>query len=299
MFKNQLLLSFANTRLGKRIIALDHQKIEGEVVKVTHNSYHVFKGFKLVGKQLLPIFEAKFYPDNLIAERLFPIGRFFHAWDTLFANRYAPSLNLGFDTFTSNTGEGRSYAQSTVWATVRANTVGLAADAFIVVQSDLDAGNYNINRSFFPIDTSSLPNDANVTSATFKAYRDDAVTAFGNVDSTSLHIVTQTQASNTALVAEDYDQVSFTSKGSITFASTSNNAYTSDITITDLTIISLTGHTKIALITGRDQADSAPTGINTIAFQGRGGANPPTLTVTYSLGGGAVGYKSLLGVGQA
>lgn len=189
--------------------------------------------------------------------------------------------------FNSNTGEGRVTQDAAAsWATARGSASGTATDALVGVRAGNNpSGSFYCTRAFFPIDTSSIPDTATVTTAVLKLYRDDTIAAFANGGTTTLHIVTQTQASNTALATSDFSAVSFVSKGSLAMASTSNNTYNT-ITITDLSIISLTGHTKLAVINSLDLNNSAP-GANTdnlIYFQSRTGTNKPTLTVTYTTG---------------
>lgn len=192
--------------------------------------------------------------------------------------------------YNPNTGEGRCPNDGTgsdSFATVRgAGTCSTATDGTLILLTSTSGSTYRIHRVFLPFDTSSIPDTATITSATLDVYRDDGVTGFNNTDTTSIHVVTQTQASNTSLATSDYGNVSFTSKGSANFSSTSNGAYIT-ITISDLTIISTTGHTKLALLTGRDQGNSAPTGANTIGFQNRSAGNPPKLTVGYTTQGGS------------
>ena len=195
---------------------------------------------------------------------------------------------MAVSTFNPGTGEGRTPndgAGSDSFATVRgAASASTAVDDVLVALTSVNGSTFRIHRVFLPFDTSALPDNATVSAANLQVYRSDAVATFANADTTTLHVVTQTQASDTSLVQDDFDQVSFTSKGSINFADTSDGAY-SVITITDMAIISLTGFTKLALLTGRDQGNSQPTGSNVLGMQSRGDANPPVLTVTFSAPG--------------
>ena len=181
--------------------------------------------------------------------------------------------------FNPNTGLGAVFSTFGAYPGIFTQTSGTANTA---LQIRTDRVTPYLWRVFLPFDTSSLPDDATVTAAELRLYRDDALDAFVNADSSSAHIVPSSQASNTALVGEDYDQITRTSEGSITFASTTNGAY-SAITITDLSMISLTGHTKLAVITSHDLNQVQPaTGQNVLTWQNNGGANPPILRVTYT-----------------
>ena len=157
-------------------------------------------------------------------------------------------------------------------------------------------GAFDNYRGFEPFDTSTLPDDATVTAVTLELYRDDASedggNGFDNGDTTSAVVVASTQADPTAYANTDYNEAAFTSKGSTAFASTTNGAYFT-ITITDTSIISLSGYTKLAVITELDRANTQPTGENRLTWQSRAQANPPKLTVTYSQPevGGNRGYS--------
>ena|SRR3990167_4610899 len=159
-------------------------------------------------------------------------------------------------------------------------TVGTAI-ASEEVRTDL-ASQY-LWRVFFTFDTSSIPDNASVSAVALRIYRDDTVDGPStNTDSTRVEVVPQTQASNTALVDEDYDQITRTSKGNRNFADFPDDTY-SEITIADLSVVNKSGYTKLALITGRDFDQATPTGGNLMAFQGEGAANPPILRVTYDI----------------
>jgi hypothetical protein len=187
--------------------------------------------------------------------------------------------------FTSNTGEGRCPNDGTgsdSWATIRgAASCSTGVDATGLILSNVSGSTFRVHRFFMPFDTTTIPASATINSVSLKFYRDDGVTAFYNNDSTSVHVVVQNQSSNTSLATSDFGTVNFTSKGSVTYASTSNGAY-STITISDTSVVTKAGHTKLALITGLDQGNSQPTGTNNIGFQNRSQANPPTLVVSYS-----------------
>lgn len=195
---------------------------------------------------------------------------------------------MAVSTFNPGTGEGRAPNDGTgsdSFATIRgAASCSTATDDVLVILTSTSGSTFRIHRVFLPFDTSALPDNATVSAVTLQVYRSDAVATFANNDTTAIHVVTQTQASDTSLVQDDYDQVSFTSKGSKNFADTANDAY-QEITIADTTVVSLTGFTKLALLTGRDQGNSQPTSTNVMGFQARGAANPPILTVTFSAPG--------------
>lgn len=189
--------------------------------------------------------------------------------------------------FNQNAGGGScNNFNAASWSDARSGiggTTNYSDDAY-TLRSDLTA--LFIQRPFFVFDTSTIGSDSTITAAEIRLYRDDALEGFVNTDTCTIHIVPQAQTDPVELgTAGDYTSVSFSSKGSLAFGSTSNGAYNA-ITITDLTQISKTGYTKLAAITDRDLNNSIPTGTNKIAFQAYGGSNPPVLRVTYTTPGG-------------
>ena len=247
------------------------------IFKITPNSIH-----RIIKKDKNKlIIQAEFYSNNLPGIYGF-LAKVIHFWDIQIANRFAPNLNLGFDSLIANpnTGEGRVYMlNNATWAGARDAATGDATNGAVDIQSNGGA-NYTNVRAFFPFDTSSLPDTAIISAANFQYYANVIV----NTDTTTAVLVVQTQASNTSLAVEDYDQVAFIAKATVALSAITTSAYNT-FTISDLTTISTTGHTKFALITGRDLANSQPTGDNIMTGDNRGAANPPKLTVTYTVGG--------------
>lgn len=159
--------------------------------------------------------------------------------------------------------------------------------------SQLSALQYYNYRTFIPF-LASFPAGAVPISAILGLYRDDTQelggNGFLNADTTTAVVVASTQASGTSYANSDYSAIAFVSKGSINFSATTNNTYFS-IPITDMSIIPTSGYIKLCVITGRDLANSSPTGANDLSWQNRSQANPPKLTVTFSLpGGGPIYY---------
>lgn len=144
-----------------------------------------------------------------------------------------------------------------------------------------------VDRFFFNFDTTSIPNSATIISATLKVYM--YTTTSVNTDSISFHIVPSSPASNTTLVGDDFDNITFSSKGSIAFTSLQSSAYT-NITISDLSLINKAGVTTCALITSLDLNNSTPTGRNERSIYRTGEANPPELVLTYKNNSGFLAF---------
>ena len=147
------------------------------------------------------------------------------------------------------------------WATIRG---GAGTDAFPVV----DGGSYcdiwsgatanwlQITRGILTFDTSGLPDDATIASASLSVYFYDRVDDFTQ----TIYLCDATPASNNALVAGDYAQVGTTkySAGN-TFASITLGQFTSiSLNATGLAAISKTGITKIGSRSSSDIDNSEP-----------------------------------------
>lgn len=143
-----------------------------------------------------------------------------------------------------------------------------------------------IERFWMAFDTSSIPDDATITSASLYIYP-QTITNVGYTD--SLCVVESTAASATALVAGDFDQVGSTEFATrVSTSGLSTSAYKEiPLNASGLAAISKTGYTKLALRSARDVDNSAPSNgqysillINT-ADQ-TGDSKDPKLVVTYT-----------------
>ena len=180
-------------------------------------------------------------------------------------------------------------AREAVWATARGVTTGTADDSSATGNfgyAELDTGLYQINHYFCLFNTASLGDTDTVDSGTQVEIVVSAISF--NADSDSLHVVPSTPASNTAIVAGDIDNISYTDYGSKTFASMTADSATYNalsLNASGRTAVSLTGITKFALIDARDLNNNAPTGRNGLAgffADETGTSKDPKLTVIYS-----------------
>jgi len=198
--------------------------------------------------------------------------------------------------------DGFAEISDAVWATARgAATGGSASDSGGVYSTycaaDLNLGTYTITRTFWLFDTSALTAGATISAAvaSFAA----AGGASTNADTTAMHIVASTPASNTAITTADYDQIGSTTFGNITIANwvTTNNTY-NDITLnaSGLAAISKTGITKFAGRLALDLNDVAPTGNNYIGSgyfaDNAGTSSDPKLVITYTAPAGPANVKT-------
>ena len=145
------------------------------------------------------------------------------------------------------------------------NIVHDAVSGFVVFDSStsLSVGSYfhegqlNIRRAFFPIDTSGLPDNANISAATLKLYVN-----MQNKEAGDYSVVVQTtQASTASLVVADFDQcgsVDSPTEGSDHVLATASQYNDWTLDATGRGWISKTGWTKLGLRDSHDVLDSSP-----------------------------------------
>jgi hypothetical protein len=188
------------------------------------------------------------------------------------------------------------------WATNR----GAAASSYAPAPSNatiyIEAyTGYTIARSILLFDTNTVPADATVDSATLELYKN--ATAVSNGDTSACCLVASTPASNTDIVAGDFDQLGTTRLGTdVLYSAIGTGAYfTLNLNAAGLAAITKAGITKLGIRDKRDLDNSAPTGVNSIAMDSADGTNKPRLTINYTPasggGGGGGSYRNLLGVG--
>lgn len=240
-----------------------------------------------------------------------PIWWAMHCWDQVVNFIHLPKLNLGFDTLTvypdANT-ESSTVDGLVVYDTPGEGTWAAAHDATAGTSSnDSDAqgrcaqsresaldNDFIITRGFFLFDTSALTSGATISAATFSLWGISKVNT-DNDGTDYVNVYTTTPASNTALVADDFDQIGTTAQataidlGSIT---ADNSVYTDwTLNATGRGNISLTSITKFGTREGHDAenvsiADNTGNYLEVYFADQTGTSNDPKLTITYTLAGG-------------
>lgn len=212
------------------------------------------------------------------------------------------------DTFNSNSG-GDGHTQYTAggadWATPhdaasQGATSNQSTSIFLRTENcgACSPSGYYLQRHHWPFDTSSIPNDATKSSATWSAYYD--ATGNDNTDGGSISLVQSTQASGTALANADYSALNTTKVATdVTFASviTAGAGYI-DMALngTGLTDVSLTGYTFFASRTAKDVSNTAPGArqyLQNITYADSG-SNKPKLAVTYTVPSAATAGSLLM-----
>ena len=188
---------------------------------------------------------------------------------------------------TSVDGYVENYADPGTCSTMAGAADGTSANdagTSVIAQYSDGGTDCNIQRGVTLFDTSALPDSDTISSAIASLYgqfKND-----GN--SYSVRMVTTTPASNTALVAADFDQFGTTSLANeISIASFSTTGY-NDFTMTDLTQVSKTGVTRLGWRLTGDISGASP-GVNyaqVASADTAGTTNDPKLVVTHAAGGG-------------
>lgn len=143
---------------------------------------------------------------------------------------------------------------------------------------------YKIKRGFLVWNTSSLPDGCTILSAKIRLY---CGVLTDNISGDPDIVVTgNNQASNTAIVDEDYDQLNTSNHGDKALSTMSAGAW-NEITLdaSGRNAISKTGYTKFGLRNSRDLNDNPPglnSGEENFICDGKGNNHPPELVVEYA-----------------
>jgi len=320
---NKQICWLANSFVGQFVFRFKKfgHYIENRIVKITPNSVCEFMGMK-EGK-----IEVKehFFGRNEYAIRLqnvfYPIWITFHIWDII--TRPVPQLNLGFDTLTvypdadpeTTSVDGfcvNKPGGTPTWSDV-ANGAGTGANTnagfnnCILISAGPDYWK-EVVHGFFLFDTSALTSEATISAAVLSLYGQNKADSFTTPIAPNINIYTSNPASNTDLVAGDYDSAGSTAQcdTAITYSGYSTSSY-NDFTLnsTGRGNVSKTGISKFSTRNANyDVADSAPTfEANKFSFLytyfADNGSNKPKLVVTYSTVVGPANLKSFNGLSSA
>jgi hypothetical protein len=317
----KVLLRFANSWLGRKILCIDGNKSEvgkNKIVKLSSNSIT----WIVRGSSKKVTLKTEFRIHEKFGKRLYYSFYFFwiiaHIWDVSFANPFFPNWNLGFDTATfypdanPETTSVDGYVQynpaAGSWAALRGGAGNAAGDAdasfynfYLENTLGTTSGWSNLVRSIYLFDTSSLTSSATISATTLSIY----VISKGDNFAQNIGIVSSTPASNTALVAADYAQLGTTRYATdLDLTNITTSAYNDwTFNATGISNVSKTGVSKFGLRCSGDIDNVEPTpatanaNLNSNFADTAGTGNDPKLVVTYSLPVSLASYRSLLGVG--
>jgi len=226
----------------------------------------------------------------------------FHYWDLVFGKRIL-ALNLGFDDFDptesyySGAGDGNVYRviTDTTWSNARNTADGTGVNYTgtngNMAYSNFASPYYHVARGFFPVDTSALPDNAIISSATFYIY---ALSDKAYVDNASFCLIQTSQASPSSLAVGDYDALTLDSPSEgasrIAISGITIGAYFSlSLNSTGIGWISKTSWTLLGTRNSLDIDNTTPTGDNGITCatsEYAGTTSDPYLSVTYTVPAG-------------
>ena len=320
------LLLIANRKYLRWILGLNRLPKEltnKKIDKITTSSIHWSTG-KMFTKKGKPRYEYQgaFFTRPRFAEalayNLSPFVYLMNNRQTKLEWRFSPVGVLGLlalffskgglafigttTSYYAVSGDGTVYNGNATWATARAAATGTVDQAHTYFGADYSAA-YYIYRGFIPIDCSSIADTDTVTAASLSLYTTIAYQG----QTQYLAIVDQTQASNTALAAADYANITLNSPTEYCTRLASSSIAAMDnrttISLTNLSIISKTAFTKIGIRSDKDIDNVAPATTRNYCGFGQsnqaGTTKDPYLSVTYSA---IVAIKSiptlaLMGVG--
>src|SRR3989344_2164362 len=189
-------------------------------------------------------------------------------------------------------GDGRTWYSAATWTGAHDHDGSSASVNYTAgdndVRADKAGGTYNLTRGYFPFDTSAIPDNATITSATLKFYP----LAFGNESALDLYLVESTQAATSSLSNTDHDNVGTTTwSGMFDGNDLTLNTYESlPLNATGIATISKTGWAKIVMLVKNDFDNTAAneTSVTYVAIatsEQSGTSADPYLEITYTLPG--------------
>ena len=269
----KLILKFANSKIGRKYLSINH---DGEIVKIVPNAFYslnrdeieaVFYGVDVYGRKLNHALTALEIIDDFNIESLLHYLR-------IKTNNFVYPKVM-FDEFNPNANAVDGYverASESSWASSHdvANgdviqTGSLTERCAIVVAATTGSNWWTIRRGFFLFDTSSLTAASTVASGTFSLYVN---TVTDQLDTgRALAMINTNPASNTTLVAGDYtdgvESGTTQQATNINLSALNTSAY-NDFTLnaTGISNISKTGVTKFGTRIEADRANTVPTWVS-------------------------------------
>lgn len=273
--RNQrVLLFFCNwyvTRyVVRRILSITHIiKFKDRIDKLSTNNFRIVNNDGSYSQAFFT--KARF--SIIMAYQLRHFVTALHWFDMNIANQYIPQLNCGFDNATyypdahieSTSVDGDAIVDNCnmSWAQIIGANGTLSNDdgnnlilASTTARTGSPANRFNINiRGIALFDSSGLDDSAVISAASFNF---DSITnkadALGTFD---LHCILSSCASNTALVAADYQAFTRTNYGSIAWADISDSVWNRlSFNSTGIASVSKTGISKYMFMSSWDYSQS-------------------------------------------
>jgi len=207
--------------------------------------------------------------------------------------------------FNPGTADGRVRCSNATYTTARSGGGTFATDTtatYMEVGQELFGGVYYCYEGFLQFDTSSIPSDATITSATLELY----VVAANTSSSGAGILNVRVKDWGTTVTSADWVAGASVSGQTLVAHSASMSSLTPSAynTLTDDALaanIVKAGATKFMVTSDRFEAGTAPTGAPNgteyVSIETANGSNPAKLTVTWSTGGSdPMGMAGFFGV---
>lgn len=308
-----ILLLLVNTFVGRYIFRIHGNRSnvgKNKIVKITPSAI-----FWLGGGKLTAEYRSHVKFSKRIYFTLLPVLYVFHAWDMLFANKFKPSWNLGFDT-TGNLypaagsgtspfdGDARRDGVNETFANITTGAGNFSQDTYTSIAVQLRSSTTTdqfdrCRRGIVGFDISGV--SGTIDSAILSVYGQGKGNGLG---SPSFGVCGMTPGSSSAVADADYGNFESTSFGGVSYASFSTAAY-NDFTLNG------DGETFVdgdkggfvffglrlswdlsASFTGT-WASAAETSLSAWSVDQTGTSNDPKLVVTYTPASGFVSKVSI------
>jgi hypothetical protein len=235
-----------------------------------------------------------------LAERLIPGKPVFATVSTYYPDAHTETNSVDGYIYVNTVGTGFSTGEACTNAFSNAysdsGTLAVASDSSSSMSIHAFAGNTSfedpdwfcdaeIHRTFVLFNTADLPDNAVISTATLSLYVQGTLDA-DNDGSDTVNVVSSNPASNTALIAADYDLVGTTLYASaVDITSISTSAYLAiSLNSTGIAAVNLTGVSKFGLREGHDLSGTRVNNdtTNSVTFTSADGTDDPKLDVTYT-----------------
>lgn len=316
------IVEFSDTQFGRDYLSQLTPVLDAPIVRVTPDSIHYLTDDSITAKfvsksKYLGLFKTSLTAIdiavsngvNFYSDKEYVIPHF----ESLITPRpWLPQIYLSEDVSSPDANpESTSVdgviasGNNTTWATVHDLTTGSIAEdsaSASSVQTSFSTPNYSINRGIFLFDTSSIPSSAILSTDTLPKFQLRKNNLTGASDTYGL--VRSTPASNTAVVAGDFDAFtvhSDTAAATVAAGSINTGSYTDwDFSnSTYNTWITKGGITKLGLRNAKDYSSTAghsspPTDTQNFSIiMADNGSNIPVLTVNYTPVSGTLFYSHI------
>ena len=184
------------------------------------------------------------------------------------------------------------------WSTVHDATSGTIVDYTSITpltRSFWDGGEFFIDRTFFPIDTSTIPDSASISGANLNIYISrSSISTQCSINSGYITVIETSQASNTLLVVDDYDNIGIIegidSGERFTLCDGTTGAKSFSLNSTGIGWISKTSYTNLGMRESHDITNTAVAQnsnhdnlfIESSSSEETGTDQDPYLSVTYT-----------------